>query len=155
MAIGDRNPPDDVYQIGRNLYSLLIQPRSKRFNREASTKGNPSPPKGDQDEKLSPTWIGRYSHGTMYYPLASAEGADIIRAFKLPNPMKLAIRLKKKLVGDAPAPDWEVLDDDAWKVEDVPTDGMGKNATDAIAESGMTTRSSDAPGDSVQWTKVR
>lgn len=64
--------------------------------------------------------MGRFSHGTMYYPLAGAEGSELVRTFKLPSPMKLRDKLKRHLLRDAPIPDWEVLEDDAWKVDDDP-----------------------------------
>ena len=69
-------------------------------------------------EEATPSWIGRYSHGTTFYALAGADGTELVRTFKLPSPMKLADKLKKKILGESSAPDWELLDDDAWKVDD-------------------------------------
>lgn len=68
--------------------------------------------------------MGRFSHGTVYYSLAGAAGTDLTRTFKLPSPMKLRDSLKQKLLGDAPAADWEVLEDEAWKVDDDAENGV-------------------------------
>jgi hypothetical protein len=56
----------------------------------------------------------------MYNYLGGAQGTELIKSFKLPSPVKLVDKLKKKLVGDGPAPDWEVLEDDEWKIEEAP-----------------------------------
>jgi len=119
IHVGDRSPFEEVCQIGRNLHTLLVQTPAQQ----------PRPP---TEENPNTTWLGRYSHGTMFYSLAGAEGAEVIKAFKVPSPVKLADKLRRKLLGDAAGPDWEVLEDDAWRIEDIPTeelpDGVKKNA---------------------------
>lgn len=93
--------PEDVLHVGRNLYNLLIGNQLVRG--VSSADGASRTPQ-----------MGRYSHGAVHSYLGSAEGSDFVRAFKLPNPIKLADRLKSKLSSDAPNPDWELLEDDAW-----------------------------------------
>ena len=100
--------------------------------------------------------MGRYSHGTMYYFLGGAEGTELVKAFKLPGPMKLADKLKKKLVGDAPAPDWEVLEDDAWKIDDIPTEDLIESPkTTPEKAKAKPSSSKDKSRGSNGWTKVR
>ena len=150
IVIGDKNAFDDICQIGRNLYSLLIQPPGT-----AATK-LPNNSSGSDDASPSPTWMGRYSHGTMYYFLGGAEGTELVKAFKLPGPMKLADKLKKKLVGDAPAPDWEVLEDDAWKIDDIPTEDLIESPkTTPEKAKAKPSSSKDKSRGSNGWTKVR
>ncbi|KAI6366716.1 autophagy protein 14 [Pyricularia grisea] len=93
--------PEDVLHVGRNLYNLLIG--NQLLRGVSSNDGGNSTPQ-----------MGRYSHGAVHSYLGGAEGSDFVRAFRLPNPIKLADRLKSKLSSDAPNPDWELLEDDAW-----------------------------------------
>ncbi|RGP76236.1 hypothetical protein FLONG3_5364 [Fusarium longipes] len=108
VSIGDKALFEDICSMGRNLYNLLI-------NHQSSGK-DPETAKSELESQNNR--FGQYSHGTTFYHLGGAEGTDFSKTFKLPSPMKLADKLKKKLLSEAPAPDWEVLDDDAWKVEE-------------------------------------
>ncbi|RMJ12946.1 hypothetical protein CDV36_007408 [Fusarium kuroshium] len=103
VPVGEKGSFEDICNMGRNLYNLLINQQS------TGTDGKP-------------THLGQFSHGTAYNFLSAAEGTELAKNFKLPNPIKLADKLKKKLLSEAPTPDWEVLDDDAWKVEETPVD---------------------------------
>ncbi|KAF4125087.1 hypothetical protein GMORB2_3926 [Geosmithia morbida] len=146
---------EDICQIGRNLYNLLMMPF------DANQPESQSKAETDEKDRHNPMWVGRYSHGTMFYFLGGAEGADLIRNFNLPSPTKLADKLKKKLVGDVPAPDWEVLDDDAWKIEDIPSEIIGQNqSTSAVAtskprEKKKSSSSQSTAKGSSRWTMVR
>ncbi|GJC88369.1 autophagy-related protein 14 [Colletotrichum liriopes] len=123
VFVGDRNSFEDVCHMGRNLYNLLI-------GQQLHTLGK------------APSWIGQYSHGTAYAFLGSAEGSEFVRSFKLPSPLKLADKLKKKLVSEAAVPEWEVLEDDAWAIDD----GEGQ----AVRAGG-----SGGGGGTNGWTKVK
>lgn len=151
ILIGDKSAFEEVCQMGRNLYNLLIQPSGTGANSLPTAEANNSSENGGNTP--NPTWIGRYSHGTMYYSLSGAKGTELVKAFKLPSPMKLADKLKKKLVGDAPAPDWEVLGDDAWKVDDVPTEDL--DTPKITPEKAKDTSAKDKSKRSNGWTKVR
>lgn len=59
--------------------------------------------------------LGWYFYGLIYYFFISLEGFELVRGFKLFSLMKLVDKLRKKLMGDVF--DWEVLDDDVWRVE--------------------------------------
>ncbi|KAF4435430.1 hypothetical protein FACUT_7171 [Fusarium acutatum] len=118
VSIGDRTHFEDICNMGRNLHELLTNHQNVGGNIYPllSNKKDPSASKNDTDAHASR--MGQYSHGTTFYYLGGAEGTEFSKTFKLPGPMKLADKLKKKLLSEAPAPDWEVLDDDAWKVEE-------------------------------------
>ncbi|XEU98157.1 hypothetical protein FSHL1_003444 [Fusarium sambucinum] len=117
VSIGDKALFEDMSNMGRNLYNLLIK--------HQSTGKDPDTLKNEVDGQSSR--FGQYSHGTTFYHLGGAEGTEFSKNFKLPSPMKLADKLKKKLLSEAPTPDWEVLDDDAWKVEEELADGSQVN----------------------------
>lgn len=125
VPIGDRSSYEDVCNMGRNLYNLLIanQLHSGQAGRVFPvSSASPVPSDGENDKFGGATtaaaahMMGRFSHGTAHSFLGNAEGAEFTRNFKLPNPIKLADRLKSKLSSDAPNPDWELLEDDAWTV---------------------------------------
>ncbi|EOO00876.1 hypothetical protein UCRPA7_3650 [Phaeoacremonium minimum UCRPA7] len=161
VAIGDKTSYEDVCNMGRNLYNLLISnplvtnPAGRTFPRSASSTAGTSA-EGDLAEiGKATTLMGKFSHGAAHTFLGSAEGNEFVRSFKLPNPIKLADRLKKKLISDAPIPDWELLEDDAWAVNDdgledgVLVKGRKQGESDRRAygiESVMTVRTAlDAP----------
>lgn len=118
VPIGDKTSYEDVCNMGRNLYNLLI---GNQLTNNPAARLAQGVDEGDVPESLtaqlggnSKPMMGRYSHGTVHTFLGSAEGNDFIRNFKLPNPVKLADRLKKKMLSDADGLDWEMLEDDAW-----------------------------------------
>ncbi|KZL84693.1 hypothetical protein CI238_07869, partial [Colletotrichum incanum] len=124
VFVGDRNSFEDVCHMGRNLYNLLIgqQLHSNQTGRlyPPATSSPATKHDGPDQEELgkAPSWMGQYSHGTAYAFLGSAEGSEFVRSFKLPSPLKLADKLKKKLVSEVAVPEWEVLEDDAWAIDD-------------------------------------
>ncbi|TQV96106.1 hypothetical protein V2A60_003445 [Cordyceps javanica] len=116
VSIGDKGSFDDICNMGKNLYGLFVSSCLQGPPLTNATTDDKKPT--SNKEEATPSWIGRYSHGTTFYALAGADGTELVRTFKLPSPMKLADKLKKKILGESSAPDWELLDDDAWKVDD-------------------------------------
>lgn len=114
MTFGEKHTFEEVCQMGRNLYTLLVESAPKG----SETKDASKSPAGADNRNDDRNWIGRFSHGTTYYHLGGPEGTELVKSFKLPNPSRIADKLKKKLIGDAPIPDWEILEDEAWKVEE-------------------------------------
>lgn len=144
VPIGDKTSYEDVCNMGRNLYNLLIgnqltnNPASRFIQPPPSPDGTDVPgspePTRDQLGGNPKPMMGRYSHGTAHTFLGSADGNEFTRGFKLPNPVKLADRLKKKMLSDADGLDWEMLNDDAWAVDEPMEDGVqtrGKHLGDA------------------------
>ncbi|KAM5355415.1 hypothetical protein ACJ41O_002061 [Fusarium nematophilum] len=132
VSINEKSSFEDICNMGRNLYNLLInQQTSGTLLSAPSAPKEPDSAKEDPDGPTSQ--MGRFSHGTTYHFLGGAEGTEFAKSFKLPSPIKLADKLKKKLLSEAPAPDWEVLDDDAWKVEEGPSAGK-QSSEDKISE---------------------
>ncbi|KAH7155529.1 UV radiation resistance protein and autophagy-related subunit 14-domain-containing protein [Dactylonectria estremocensis] len=149
VSIGDKTYFEDICNMGRNLHNLLIDQHTSTGN----TVPIPLTPKNPDAEPVNDVaqanWMGRFSHGTTFYFLGNADGTEFAKNFKLPGPMKLADRLKKKLVAEAPAPDWEVVDDDAWKIEDGPD--IESNTTNDRSTEGKNSPHRGSSG----WMKVK
>ncbi|PKS09850.1 hypothetical protein jhhlp_004473 [Lomentospora prolificans] len=123
VPIGDRGSFDDVCNMGRNLYNLLI---GQQLHSIPTAKVFPyisSPTASDVDEldrakqATAPPMMGRFSHGTTHSFLAGATGTEFVRSFKLPSPIKLADKLKKKLLSELNVPEWEVVEDGDWEID--------------------------------------
>lgn len=127
VSIGDKNSYDEVCNIGQNLWRLLI---GDQLHRKAVEPTFPSPVDSprDDDAQRTKAQIGRWSHGTTHSFLGGAEGTEYIRNFKLPSPIKLADRLKKKLSSEAPMLEWEKIDGDEARAGDEDV-GEGANRT--------------------------
>ena len=173
VSIGEKKSYEDVCCIGRNLYNLLIG--NQRVHHQAAG-GNLGPDEiaevnagGDIGDAAATNWMGRFSHGTAHTFLGGSEGSELVRGFRLPAPIKIADKLKKKLLtSDASVPEWELLEDEAWAVEDGLEDGVlvstqkrqgaGQRRRSFGAESVMTVRTAKEeerrPGLST-WTKIR
>ncbi|KAI1378747.1 UV radiation resistance protein and autophagy-related subunit 14-domain-containing protein [Hypoxylon crocopeplum] len=127
VSVGDSsNSLEDFSCFGRNLYNLLINfslQRNPQQIADAPTQANSSGTSPTELGKTGPR-MGLYSHGTAHTFLGSAAGNDLTRGFKMPNVMKLADKLKAKLVRENPMPEWELLDDDAWTPDDALDDGV-------------------------------
>lgn len=145
VPIGDKASYEDICNMGRNLYNLLIgsqlpnnlNARLAEEPKQAEDVPGPSTPAqlGGNSEPM----MGRYSHGAARTNLNSAEGTEFMRNFKLPNPVKLADRLKKKMLSDADGLDWEMLEDEAWAPDDEPAEeGAQKQQSKGKARSGET-----------------
>lgn len=128
VPIGDKTSYEEVCNMGRNLYNLLIgnQLNNHPNTRLAQASDGADVAKSSSDQLSNPSkpMMGRYSHGTTHTFLGSAEGNEFLRTFKLPNPVKLADRLKKKMLSDADGLDWEMLGDDAWAAEEPMENGV-------------------------------
>lgn len=122
VPVGDNNNSFDAFaSIGRNMYNLLVNSSLQRNPQQIAddfgnqTAGN----EGNELTELGKTALrmGLYSHAGAHAFLGSATGSDLIRNFKLANPLKLMDKLKSKLGQDHVIPEWEVLEDDAWAPE--------------------------------------
>lgn len=180
---GGKEPSfEDICNIGKNLYNLLLgfRPRPAPPSRVPSAQSTPT--KGGRDTEaetedrrnVPPVTMGQYSHGSAHSFLGSAEGTYFIRSWRLPNPLKLAGELKAKLMSEVANAEWELLHEDAWQVDnEMGDDGVvvgarkeGDRAPDLGMQSFMSMRtvmdaaemvSGDAgrkPGTS-GWTKLK
>ncbi|KAK6074206.1 hypothetical protein SCUP515_06596 [Seiridium cupressi] len=130
IPVGDNGSSfEDFTFMGRNLYNLLNgsslqrnQPGQPLINANASSPNRAKTGSGDAENdditKAAPK-MGHWSHGTAHTSLNSAEGQDFTRSFKLPNPIKLADKLKARLAHDAPVPEWELIEDDDFAPNDL------------------------------------
>ncbi|KAH8596744.1 UV radiation resistance protein and autophagy-related subunit 14-domain-containing protein, partial [Bisporella sp. PMI_857] len=126
IPTGEFTSFEDICDIGKNFYNLLIgfNPQSSRrdpHSRVSSTQTTPTKNGQDSstDDKKAPISImGRYTHGSAHSFLGNAYGNEYVRGFKLPNPLKITDKLKYLLQTEAANGEWEVLDQDAWAVDD-------------------------------------
>ncbi|KAH6711440.1 UV radiation resistance protein and autophagy-related subunit 14-domain-containing protein [Leptodontidium sp. MPI-SDFR-AT-0119] len=149
IPVGDESNFEDICNLGRNLYNLLIgtRPRPSPGSRASSAQSTPTKGGRDTDgesERKNPsfTTMGNFSHGTAHSFLGGAVGTDFIRSWKLPSPTKLADKLKSKLLSEVANAEWEMLDADAWAVDDVMGDdgvvvGARKEAVERQQNLGM------------------
>ncbi|CZR55286.1 uncharacterized protein PAC_05173 [Phialocephala subalpina] len=126
VPVGEDGTFEDVCNIGRNLYNLLIGSRPRPSPASRTPSAQTTPTKGGRDAETDgegkkdppPSSIGKYSHGTAHSFLGNAEGTEFIRSWKLLKPTNIADKLKAKLLSEVANAEWEVLDEDAWAVDD-------------------------------------
>jgi hypothetical protein len=123
--IGEEGNFDDICDIGKNLYALLLPPkaRSQPSSRVSSNTSTPSKAPNrttDNEEKKFATepLMGRYSHGTATNSLNSAEGTEFVKSWKLTSPRHLTDKLKALLSNEVANKEWEIVDENAWRVND-------------------------------------
>lgn len=173
VSFGEKDPYDEMCNMGQNLWRLLIGYQLHRRSLEPTFPASLTPPTGslrdgDYGEMANPkSTIGRWSHGTVHSYLGGAEGTEFIRNFKIIGPLKLADRLKKRLSSEAPMLEWETIEED--EVEDGFEDGVlvrGHGGGGGSAERGdlgvasiMTVRGGTTAGNTARgtsgWTKLK
>ncbi|KAF8865324.1 hypothetical protein BDZ45DRAFT_612491 [Acephala macrosclerotiorum] len=126
VPVGEDGTFEDVCNVGRNLYNLLIGSRPRPSPSSRAPFAQTTPMKGGRETETdgegkkdpSPSIMGKYSHGTAHSFLGNAEGTEFIRSWKLLKPTNIADKLKAKLLSEVANAEWEVLDEDAWAVDD-------------------------------------
>jgi hypothetical protein len=122
---GDKDPYEDMCNIGQNLWRLLIGDQLHRRSVEPTFSSSLTPPMGgspkdDEDHgeiaKPNLSTLGRWSHATLHSFLGGAEGTEFVRNFNILSPLKLADRLKTRLSSEAPMLEWEKIEGD--EIED-------------------------------------
>ncbi|ORY55483.1 UV radiation resistance protein and autophagy-related subunit 14-domain-containing protein [Pseudomassariella vexata] len=121
ISVGDNssNIFEDFASMGRNLYNLLIgssrnqQPPTLVSEANTSAGRNGATVSGDAADISKPIpRMGAFSHGTSHTFLSGTAGQEFTRTFRLPNPVKLADKLKARLVNEALVPEWELIEDE-------------------------------------------
>ncbi|KAI9806962.1 MAG: hypothetical protein M1833_002620 [Piccolia ochrophora] len=117
---------EDACALGRNLWLLLTstpvqtrlqQQQHSRSPRPSPSRASPRPPSHAPSSTAaapSPS-LGHFSHATAHTSLSSAAGAEYMRAWKMPSPLKLADRLKAALLGEMTGAEWEVVEEGEWE----------------------------------------
>jgi Vacuolar sorting 38 and autophagy-related subunit 14 len=108
---------EDVCNMGRNLWNLLISPpqspallrvmsgRDARQQRTITTNINSA-------ESYRSLRLGHFSHDSAYsFP---ANGADFLRGWKLAKYTTIVDPLKRGLIGEMSNAEWEMLEQDEW-----------------------------------------
>jgi len=171
VSFGDKESYDDISNMGQNLWRLLIGDQVHRRAVEPTFPLASSPLGGSPREEESAdvaklkTLMGRWSHGTTYLNLGSAEGVEFVRTFKILSPIKLVDRLKKRLSTDAPMLEWETIEGhEADGIHDgMESEVLVRGPRAFGSESAMTTGTSAGGTDgtptrgtgSSGWTKVK
>lgn len=128
---------EDVCDIGRNLWQLLVAPEpllkalvSGQANNDANTGANTYEKEGENGLRRTRSLpiLGHFSHGSAHTFLGSSEGIEFMKTWKLPSPMKIADKLKSTLLGEMANAEWELLGEEEWEDEAGPAqkgDGEG------------------------------
>jgi hypothetical protein len=103
---------DELFHLGRNMYNLLMTSTLPRNNNPSHASDRASDSGGATELGKTAPRMGLYSHGTAHTFLGGAAGNELVRAFKLPNPVKIADRLKSRLLNENPARDWELIENE-------------------------------------------
>ncbi|KAM3158472.1 Autophagy-related protein 14 [Botrytis cinerea] len=144
VPVGDSDTTsfEDICNIGKNLWKLLIGDKPRLPPKPRSESPSPVPAKpldskgyveseDKNTHKPERSSIGWASHGSAFSFLGSAEGAEFIRGFKLPRPNQMGDILKNKLMSEVANAEWELLSQDAWAIEDdMRSDGVVVGARD-------------------------
>ncbi|KAI0837570.1 UV radiation resistance protein and autophagy-related subunit 14-domain-containing protein, partial [Hypoxylon sp. FL0890] len=139
VPVGDNsNSLEDFAQMGRNLYNLLINSSLQRNPQKIADAPSQTSAEYNPAElgKNAPR-MGLYSHGTAHTFLGNAAGTELTRGFRMPNVMKMADKLRAKLLRENPSPEWELLEDDAWTPDDALDDGVLVGGTPAKGQLGV------------------
>ncbi|KAL4996508.1 UV radiation resistance protein and autophagy-related subunit 14-domain-containing protein [Aspergillus recurvatus] len=114
---------EDVCDIGKNLWQLLVAPpgQSSTLIRalagrdlQSKTKAHKDAPRTMIQRVKSFPMLGHYSHGTAHSFLGASEGTEFIRNWRLPSPTKVVDRLKSTLLGEMASAEWELLEEYEW-----------------------------------------
>lgn len=116
---------EDIFEIGSNLFKVLIGSTPRPSPAVSDTSAPLTPTKLVKGQESSGTdagrlaippvssLIGHFSHGTAHTFLGAAQGADFQRSFKLPNPMKIGDQLKAHVLSEVAGTGWTLVGDDA------------------------------------------
>ncbi|KAL4986959.1 UV radiation resistance protein and autophagy-related subunit 14-domain-containing protein [Aspergillus falconensis] len=114
---------EDVCDIGKNLWQLLVAPpgQSSTLIRalagrdlQSKAKAHKDSPRTMIQRMKSVPMLGHYSHGTAHSFLGASEGTEFIRNWRLPSPTKVVDRLKSTLLGEMASAEWELLEENEW-----------------------------------------
>lgn len=154
VAVGTSSSFEDICNIGRNMYQLLVvsfrppvdtdQPSQPPTAQWSPAKSKAPPSTSDEKERSGPH-LGNYSHGATHSCLNSAFGTELAKTWKLQTPTRIASGLRAQLLGEMTGAEWELLEQQAWAEDaEVYDDGVfvgGNRRTEAglgvVAESFM------------------
>lgn len=119
---------EEVCAMGKNLWQLLVAPSPKppppRITssdiptKPSTTKNPPVLPAASNEVKPN-SMLGHYSHGTAHSFLSSAEGAELMRGWRLQSPVKVIERVKAALLSERTGAEWEMLEENEWEEEEL------------------------------------
>jgi len=117
---------EDISDIGRNLYQMLLAPAQSAATVRILTKrdlldrqrrsGSTSSPASETASTLPPGRLGSASHESdhSFLGAATTPNAALIRNWRLDKYTKIADPLKKHLLTEMNNAEWELLDEQEW-----------------------------------------
>ncbi len=118
------NSWEEVCDVGKNLWQLFAaQPDVPRPETYTDKRDMGQDGKLDTAHHLSQQGnkpkssvsFGQYSHGTIRSNLATTSGSEILRGWRLQDPIKIATRVKQMLLSDRTGAGWELLEGREWE----------------------------------------
>ena len=113
---------EDVCNMGRNLWNLLISPpQSPALMRVLSTRdvqgrqksGKESPIPALAKAKSVPK-LGQFSHASAHSFLGASDGQEFLRGWKLSKFNMISDPLRAALIGEMNNAEWELLEEPEW-----------------------------------------
>ena len=117
QGINTINTFEDVCDIGRNLWQLLVlhnsktQPKPPLERKVSTTSGKDVRAAPDSGDGLR---LGFFTHGSVQDNLASAEGLAYFKDWKLTSPARLIDKLKSYLLTEMSGAEWDLLEEQEW-----------------------------------------
>lgn len=141
VPVGDSASFEDICNIGQNMFNLLIVAQARKKTPPPSSRARTGTParggattaargaeEGDKDrdknrdnkdkDRIPGSHVGHYSHGTAHSFLGNSAGVEFTRNLKVLSPTKLVDKLKVLLANEVANADWELLNPDAWAMEE-------------------------------------
>lgn len=132
---------EEVCAMGKNLWTLLFDSSGDVYTITSTTTNKQS---------STGPGLGQLSHGTLHSFLGTGEAVELMRTWRLKDPVKVIERVRAMLVAERTGADWEVVMDEEVgnDVEDtverggeqrggVVTQGSGKEEVRRLREGGM------------------
>jgi hypothetical protein len=110
---------EDVCPLGRNLYELLGPSNLSKPPPLPRTNSDPATPPRRSD---TGNMMGQFSHGTAHSFLASAEGLEFMKGWKIGSSVSVVAKVRSVLEAELAGAEWEVLEEREWSEEPRPED---------------------------------
>ena len=122
---------EEVCSMGRNLWQLLVarstvarppiswgaSGQDVAVNRSVTSRRDPAIGTDELKKPQYPATMGHYSHGTAHSFLATAEGMEYMRSWRLQSPLKVIEKVKAMLLSERTGAEWELLEGNEWEEE--------------------------------------
>lgn len=101
---------EDVCSIGRNLWLLLMSQHRRRPGLDRRTTGVSSKDGAGQEVVR----LGMFSHASAQHNLASSEGYELLKDWKVASLQRLTDKLKAHFMSEMSGAEWDVIEEREW-----------------------------------------